>query len=211
MEWTEEAIRRNLDGHFYTYKMSDSGIEVVDHQQSGNSGKLPSYRVTGPWSAGEMRLLVKLKEGGASVEAIAQQLGREVKRVRSKWGRRAKWRYTVEMAWDDTTQKPFARRTEILLVDDIVKSVSRLSSIPRTTIESGRRSRLLCESRQIIFWIARKYTGKSFPRLSEILGKDHSTILHGVKKVDENFEYFRPRIDMALCDLGLEFKAREAA
>lgn len=40
------------------------------------------------------------------------------------------------------------------------------------------------EARQVMYWLAREITGKSFPTIARCLGRDHTTIISGYRKVD---------------------------
>lgn len=40
------------------------------------------------------------------------------------------------------------------------------------------------EARQVFYWLGREVTGKSFPQIARCLGRDHSTVIHGWRRVD---------------------------
>jgi chromosomal replication initiator protein len=51
---------------------------------------------------------------------------------------------------------------------------------------SKRRTQPLCRRRQIAMHVAREMTGRSLPIIGrEMGGRDHTTILHGVRTVED--------------------------
>lgn len=64
---------------------------------------------------------------------------------------------------------------------------------------STRRSREVSEPRQIAMYLCKQFTEDSFQAIGTLLGgKDHSTVIHGVKKIEEKYqenESFRREID----------------
>jgi Bacterial dnaA protein helix-turn-helix len=48
---------------------------------------------------------------------------------------------------------------------------------------SGSRKQLLCRRRQVAMFVARRVTGRSLPFIGFHMGRDHTTILHGVRAV----------------------------
>ncbi len=70
--------------------------------------------------------------------------------------------------------------------DVIVDAVSKHFSVKVSEIKGKDRSRRIAVPRQITMYLLRKYCKKSYPDIGAILGgKDHSTILHGERKIVE--------------------------
>ncbi|HEY4716490.1 MAG TPA: chromosomal replication initiator protein DnaA [bacterium] len=73
-----------------------------------------------------------------------------------------------------------------LTVDDVLKFVADYFNIKVADMKSARRMRSIAFPRQIAMYIARTKLSYSFPELGEKFGgKDHSTIIHGVKKIEK--------------------------
>jgi chromosomal replication initiator protein len=71
-------------------------------------------------------------------------------------------------------------------IEDILKVVSRHYGISRGDILSQRRHRSVVWPRQIGMYLAKQLTSRSLPEIGRRFGgRDHTTILHGVKKVEE--------------------------
>ncbi len=51
-------------------------------------------------------------------------------------------------------------------------------------ILSGRRNQRLVRARHVAMYLARTLTGRSLPEVGRALGKDHTTVMHGMRSVD---------------------------
>lgn len=75
----------------------------------------------------------------------------------------------------------------------IMATVSSVTGISLNDIKSPRRARELVRARTIFYWLARKITSKSLPQIGKACGnRDHSTVMHGLLKVDINRAAFEP-------------------
>lgn len=73
--------------------------------------------------------------------------------------------------------------------DAIQDAVARHFSIKVSDLKSRERSRRVALPRQITMYLIRKYCAKSYPDIGILLGgKDHSTVLHGVKSIATEIE-----------------------
>lgn len=76
-----------------------------------------------------------------------------------------------------------------ITVDDIIRVVADYFKIKAQDIKSERRLKSIALPRQIAMYIARTKLNCSFPELGEKFGgKDHSTIIHGVRKIEEKMK-----------------------
>ncbi len=74
-------------------------------------------------------------------------------------------------------------------IDDILKAVSQLYSVPRTELLSARRARSVVRPRQIGMYLAKRLTARSLPEIGRRFGgRDHSTVLHAVRKIEKLLE-----------------------
>ena len=67
----------------------------------------------------------------------------------------------------------------------VIEAVARAHDLRTADLTGTRRHRNLTRPRHIAMYLARKYCGVSFPELGREFGKDHSTIQHGVGRVEE--------------------------
>lgn len=65
-------------------------------------------------------------------------------------------------------------------VSKIVEAVSEATGIPARHILSQKRTAPIARARQIVMYEAR-LAGLSYPQIGEALGRDHSSVVHGVR------------------------------
>jgi chromosomal replication initiator protein len=71
-------------------------------------------------------------------------------------------------------------------IDDILKIVGRHYNVAKADLLSPRRARAVVVPRQIGMYLAKKLTSRSLPEIGRRFGgRDHSTVLHAVRKIDE--------------------------
>ncbi len=71
-------------------------------------------------------------------------------------------------------------------VENIQKSVADFYNIKVADMYSKRRPANIAIPRQIAMYLAKELTQKSFPEIGDLFGgRDHTTVLHAVKKVSE--------------------------
>jgi chromosomal replication initiator protein len=74
-------------------------------------------------------------------------------------------------------------------VDAIIKEVGLYFSTKPTDIKSDRRIKSIMLPRQVAIYLARKLTDNSLVSIGEKFGgKDHATIIHSVKKIEEEIK-----------------------
>lgn len=80
-------------------------------------------------------------------------------------------------------------RVKNISTDKIVKVVANFFSIEKKEIMGKRRYKELVYPRQIIMYLLRNELNYSFPRIGkELGGKDHTTIMHGVEKINKTIK-----------------------
>lgn len=73
--------------------------------------------------------------------------------------------------------------------EDILETVSEFYDVPKEKIINGGRKREYVKPRQIVMFLLRKELKESYPYIGKKLGgKDHTTVIHAVKKIKENKE-----------------------
>jgi chromosomal replication initiator protein len=82
-----------------------------------------------------------------------------------------------------------ASETGRVKIEDILKVVSRHYNVGRNDLLSARRAREVVMPRQIGMYLAKKLTARSLPEIGRRFGgRDHSTVLHAVRKIDEQMK-----------------------
>ncbi len=71
-------------------------------------------------------------------------------------------------------------------IDEIQKRVAEHYNIRVADMHSARRARAVARPRQIAMYLAKQLTARSLPEIGRKFGgRDHTTVMHAVKKVDE--------------------------
>ena len=199
--WTEAAIARHLEGRFFALEQMNTGnFRVIDRNRVPEPEQvlLPASR----WTDAELAKLVDLKRKGRTHAQCGEQLDRTEAAVMDKWQSRTEWMHRVKVP----------RQDPLLLLDDIAFAVCGVYSIGKNEFTSPRRNPRIVEARQVFYWIAKRFTNFSFPQIGRFAGRrDHSTVMHGFRKVDERLDRYRTNIELVAFDLGISLEDREAA
>lgn len=70
----------------------------------------------------------------------------------------------------------------------IIGAVAGAYDIPVDLMMSRRRFQEWVVPRQMVYWLIRRLTGKSYPEIGRLLGRDHATILSGVRKAEQRYQ-----------------------
>ena len=75
------------------------------------------------------------------------------------------------------------KRSEIVSVQSLSRAVVDVFKVSKEELFGRRRHRYLTAPRHVLFFLAYRYTVYSLPKLGQMFGRDHTTILHGVDKI----------------------------
>ena len=76
-------------------------------------------------------------------------------------------------------------KPEPISIEKIIAEVARTYNVSESDILSNRRTASLALARQVSMYIARETTELSFKAIGEKFGKDHTTVLYNVKKIED--------------------------
>jgi chromosomal replication initiator protein len=82
-------------------------------------------------------------------------------------------------------------KPEPIKVENIIAEVGKTYNVSVSDILSNRRTASLALARQVAMYIARETTDLSYKQIGEAFGKDHTTVLYNVNKI-ENFLKDKP-------------------
>ena len=66
----------------------------------------------------------------------------------------------------------------------IIDQVCKLYSVEASVLRGTQKSKGIAEARQICMYLIRKLTNLSLPDIGKEFGKDHSTVLYNIRKVE---------------------------
>jgi len=73
-----------------------------------------------------------------------------------------------------------------ITIEEIQKRVASHFNIRTSDMHSARRARSVARPRQVAMYLAKQLTARSLPEIGRKFGgRDHTTVMHAVKKVDE--------------------------
>ncbi len=79
-----------------------------------------------------------------------------------------------------------ALQDKLVTIDNIQKTVAEYYKIRLSDLLSKKRSRSIARPRQIAMALSKELTNHSFPEIGNAFGgRDHTTVLHGCKKIGE--------------------------
>lgn len=81
----------------------------------------------------------------------------------------------------DTTPEP-------IKIDEIISEVSKTFSVSEKDIISKRKTAAVAFARQVSMYIARETTELSYKAIGDSFGKDHTTVLHNVQKIENHLK-----------------------
>lgn len=100
-----------------------------------------------------------------------------------------KQKVTIELAEEALKDMTSPDNEKIVTVEDIVNIVAEHYGISSNEILSNSRSRNIAYPRQIAMYLSKKLTSTSVTDIGRIIGKrDHSTILHGIKNIENDIK-----------------------
>lgn len=91
----------------------------------------------------------------------------------------------IEMA-KDVLKNIITENNKEITIDRIQKTVAEYYQIKTAEIKSQKRLKNIVLPRQVAMYISRNMTNLSYPEIGDKFGgKDHSTIIHAIKKIEE--------------------------
>lgn len=103
----------------------------------------------------------------------------------------AQWQFTnapVTIPSAEVTLRDLigTREPRRVRIEDIQKVVSRHFNVSKADLLSSRRTRTIVRPRQIAMYLSKAMTPRSLPEIGRRFGgRDHTTVLHAVRKIEE--------------------------
>jgi chromosomal replication initiator protein len=80
----------------------------------------------------------------------------------------------------------------------VTRLVAAETGVSVEAIRSISRRTHHVRARQIVMFVLRNQWGASLPKIGRFLGRDHTTVLHGVRQVEQHPIRFEPEISRVL-------------
>ena len=88
------------------------------------------------------------------------------------------------------------KQVSVVNLDRIMDVVAKENGVTREQMCSDTRIKQVKEARQIVMWLASQLTDEPYTSIGTALRRDHSTVSHGIKKVNERREADRTYMHM---------------
>ncbi len=101
-------------------------------------------------------------------------------------------------------------KPEPIKIEKIISEVAHTYNVSESDILSNRRTAELVLARQVAMYIARETTDLSFKAIGESFGKDHTTVLYNVNKIEKFLRdrpYQKELVDDLIANLRLQSEA----
>jgi len=109
------------------------------------------------------------------------------------------------VAWSDLTGQPISQELAEQALEDllpqaeaeipaplILEETARYYGLTVQDLVSKSRSRPLTTARHVAMYLVRETTGMSLPKLGDLFDRDHTTVMHGISKIDRNMRNREP-------------------
>ncbi len=100
-------------------------------------------------------------------------------------------------------------KPEPIKIEDIIEEVAKTYNVSVSDILSNRKTASLVLARQVAMYISRETTDLSYKAIGESFGKDHTTVLYNVKKI-EDFLHDRPYQKELVDDIIKNLRSRNS-
>jgi chromosomal replication initiator protein len=90
--------------------------------------------------------------------------------------------------------------------ESIASGVAKFFDVKMSDMKGPRRTKQIVMPRQIAMYLARKHTGLSLPEIGRRFGgRDHTTVIHAVKKVKARMQEdsYRTKVELVARSVGL--------
>jgi len=95
---------------------------------------------------------------------------------------------SLEMA-EEILKDILHKKNKEIPIEEIQKVVATHYNIKVSELKSQKRLKALVTPRQVAMYLSRSLTSSSYPEIGlKFGGKDHSTIIHAIKKIEKNLE-----------------------
>ena len=95
-------------------------------------------------------------------------------------------------------------------VKSIIAATARYYGVTFTEIKSDRRQKQYCRARHVAMYVCREMTTRSLPEIGRQFGRrDHTTVLHGVRKITELLSAGDAEIKSAVAKISAQFEPQE--
>jgi chromosomal replication initiator protein len=95
---------------------------------------------------------------------------------------------TIDVARDALRHYQIEEPEAQVSVDDVLQSVCVYFDLKRDDLIGPNRQRKVAAPRHMAMYLVRKLIGLSYPEIGQQFGRDHTSVMHGVRKIESSIE-----------------------
>jgi chromosomal replication initiator protein len=95
---------------------------------------------------------------------------------------------TMSLATAAMNDPQMNSKKRLITLPRILETVARFYSVPEKDLKGKGRTKDIVIPRQVAMYVMRAETDRSLVDIGELLGRDHTTVLHGIEKMSGEIE-----------------------
>ena len=95
---------------------------------------------------------------------------------------------TLALATGAMNDPQMNSKKKLITLPRILETVARFYSVPEKDLKGKGRTKDIVIPRQVAMYVMREETDRSLVDIGELLGRDHTTVLHGIEKMSGEIE-----------------------
>ncbi len=95
---------------------------------------------------------------------------------------------TLGLATEAMNDPQMNSKRKLITLPRILETVARFYSVPEKDLKGKGRTKDIVIPRQVAMYVMREETDRSLVDIGEMLGRDHTTVLHGIEKMGSEIE-----------------------
>jgi hypothetical protein len=92
--------------------------------------------------------------------------------------------------------------TQIRTLHQIITAISKVTLVSVKEIISQSRNRRDTNLRQVFYYLARTHSYQSYPAIGHFCNRDHTSVMHGMKRIQAQYAEYCQLIDAVHMELG---------
>jgi chromosomal replication initiator protein len=84
--------------------------------------------------------------------------------------------------------RPVRERVRTASIERVIKIVSHFCGVAQPDLIGSDRTQHVAMVRQVAMYLARRHSSLSYPELGAVFRRDHSSIIHGVKAIEQRVQ-----------------------
>ncbi len=97
-------------------------------------------------------------------------------------------RLNLALAMEALTDGAGSQRRQVTSATDVIEAVCEHFNVSEKDLRGRARTRDIAHPRQVAMYLLREETEISLEEVGRTLGRDHTTVMHGIRKIEKQLE-----------------------